>query len=174
MTPDLYFRMVETWRPVPGYEGIYSVSDHGRVRRDKGGSNTWAGRILAGGDHHGYRTVAIDPPKSSYIHRLVAAAFLGPCPDGYEVNHKNGNKADNQLHNLEYMTHAQNLRHAHKTGLSPLGSQRPFSKLTESKVREIRTLHASGVMQKDIAPRFGITKQTVCKIIKRQKWSHIA
>lgn len=175
MLHDLYSRMVETWRPVPGFEDVYSVSDYGRVRREKASRGTWPGRILSGVIHsRGYLTVSLSPSQRLYIHRLVAEAFLGPCPKNQEVNHKNGNKADNQIRNLEYVTHLENMRHGYENGFFPRGEQRPFSKLTEDDVRQIRALHKQGIMQKDIAPQFNVNKQTICKIVNRQKWKHIS
>jgi hypothetical protein len=52
-----------------------------------------------------------------FVHRIVAAAFIGPCPDGLEINHKNGIKLDNRAENLEYTTRSANMKHAYDSGL---------------------------------------------------------
>ena len=97
--------MSENWRPVVGWEGIYEVSDLGRVRR--------AGRgVLTGGiDRYGYRFVDLNDHgrrQSARVHRLVGDAYLGPLPDGLETRHLNGDRTDNRLANLAYGTHSQN------------------------------------------------------------------
>jgi hypothetical protein len=105
--------VVEEWRPVVGYEGLYEVSNLGRVQR---GDRL---RKLSPNDY-GYIVVQLwrdGQYRQFLVHVLVAAAFLGPCPDGYEVNHKHGDKADNRASELEYMTRSDNNKHAYTTGL---------------------------------------------------------
>ena len=106
----------ETWRPVVGYEDWYSVSDHGRVKgRGRDWSHTATPRYILkpSPDSKGYPMVTLCHPRSTRkTHRLVAAAFIGPCPPGLQVNHKNGVKADNRPSNLEYVTPKENIRHA--------------------------------------------------------------
>jgi len=103
----------EVWLPVKDYEGIYDVSDLGRVRR----INT--GRILKGGiDGHGYRAVTLSKngiTECIKVHRLVAMAFLNHKPCGYKivVNHININKLDNRASNLELVTVRENTNRKH-------------------------------------------------------------
>lgn len=113
--------MSEVWRPVKGYEGKYEVSSEGRVRSlDRG---KVPGRMLSlRNEGHGYKQVALyDEGKrvDKRVHVLVAEAFIGPGPTGCEVNHRNGNKADNSMGNLEWTTHDENMDHAFVTGLHP-------------------------------------------------------
>lgn len=112
----------ELWLPVVGYTG-YEVSDLGRVRSldrvlpcgDK--MRHHKGRILKPGKapKGGHRFVGLGGGQSQYVHRLVMEAFVGPCPDGLEVRHLNGDPDDNRVRNLAYGTHAENaldmLRH---------------------------------------------------------------
>src|SRR6185369_6475365 len=75
------------------------------------------------------------------VHRLVAAAFIGPCPEGCEVNHKDLNKANNSVGNLEYITHAENVKHARqnkKDWRSLRGENSSRGKLTNAQADEIR------------------------------------
>lgn len=102
----------EVWRAVPGYEGLYEVSDFGRIR------NLRTGRILANTPtKKGYCSVALffDGTRTRhYVHRIVLVAFVGPCPVGMETNHKDRAKANNRLSNLEYITGSENMRHYHR------------------------------------------------------------
>jgi len=108
---------LEQWRPVIGYEGLYEVSNAGRVRRSGPSMDGKAriGRILRPAPaSHGYPTVVLwrqGRGRTETIHRLVAAAFIGLCPDGHEVNHINGLKDDNDVNNLEYVTFSGNKAH---------------------------------------------------------------
>ena len=135
----------ERWLPVIGYEGWYEVSDLGRVKRVSAGQGAIAGRILSScGDGRGYLFVglSINGTRRHYrVHRLVAVAFLGTCPEGKEVNHKDGNKTNNYLENLEYMTRSENMCHAYKTGLaSQRDKNNGNSKLIEEKACKIMRL----------------------------------
>lgn len=110
----------ETWNPVVGYEGLYEVSDHGRVKRIPAiietarGPRPTPGRILKLGEHKdGYKKVDLSKSNSTRtwnVHRLVAVAFLGPCPDDLVVCHVNGNPSDNRPSNLRYGTVSENVR----------------------------------------------------------------
>src|SRR5687767_12601092 len=103
---------METWKTILGYETHYEVSNIGNVRRIAPGTSAVIGKNLKPGRMTvGYLFVALcmhGKPKLHSIHRLVAGAFIGPCPDGHEVNHKNGVRTDNRLENLEYVTRKQN------------------------------------------------------------------
>lgn len=114
----------EQWLPVAGYEGLYEVSDLGRVKslhrpRLRGGF--WPERILRPGPQRkGYLTVSLcdrfGQRKSSRVHRLVLAAFVGPCPNGMDVLHRNDVPGDNRLVNLYYGTRSENQRDALANG----------------------------------------------------------
>jgi hypothetical protein len=108
----------EIWKPIPDYEGLYEAGSLGHVRsipRIDNLGRELAGRILKTpvGKAHGYPTVNLcrdGKPKLYLVHRLVAAAFLGPCPDGEEVRHKDGVRTNPAAANLEYGPHGDNER----------------------------------------------------------------
>jgi hypothetical protein len=112
----------EIWRPVVGFEQYYSVSSFGRVRRDKGGKGTKAGKILkisaAGRNKDGttnYQTVSFcvnSRITGRNLHAVVAEVFIGPCPEGMEINHKDLDRNNPRADNLEYVTHVRNIQHA--------------------------------------------------------------
>jgi hypothetical protein len=110
----------ETWRPIPDWEGYYSVSDHGRVRSEPRTLRATDGRIFH------YRGRVLRPSRdlnrrlivtlcrdgrnnTRRIHSLVALAFLGPRPPGLEVCHGDGDCANNHLSNLRYGTKSSNV-----------------------------------------------------------------
>lgn len=113
--------MEEIWRPISGLEEHYEVSNLGRVRRIKSGYGTSAGRYLNFIDNgNGYAIASMSKDSTHYrryVHRLVAEAFI-PNPDGKpEVNHIDGNKRNNRVDNLEWVTRAENNAHMFRTGL---------------------------------------------------------
>lgn len=119
---------VETWRPVPFFEGYYEISDCGRVRRMARGSGTRPGRLVKlHVDKRGYQYFCASVHKvvtRLSVHRSAAWAFLGPPAGGkIEVNHKDGDKTNNKIGNLEWCSRAENCRHAYRTGLR--SDQRP-------------------------------------------------
>lgn len=170
----------EQWRDVVGYEGIYSVSDHGSVKRDGQFYGCHAGTILKGCVKRGYIAFLLCDGRRNQnwklAHRLVAEAFISICPSGYQCNHKNGRKDDNHVDNLEWVTASQNRRHAIdilKVKISR-GETQWFSKLTESDVHQIRKQAADGENQSKIAKQFGIYRQHVSAIHLRKRWTWLA
>ena len=101
----------EVWKDVPGYEGLYQVSDLGRVK-SLNYRRTGKEQILKPAkDKNGYLQVHLcndGEDKVLLVHRLVWIAFNGPIPEGYEVNHINENKQDNRLENLNLLSHKAN------------------------------------------------------------------
>ncbi len=108
------------WRDVLGFEGSYQVSSTGLVRSVKRGRKN----LAPSHSKSGYLQVNLyrdGQPQHFYVHRLVAAAFLGPIPWWAVVNHKDGNKRNNRADNLEFMTLEQNIKHAKLLGLMRRG-----------------------------------------------------
>lgn len=176
---ELPFPPEEEWRDAPGWEGIYQVANtgliRGQYRYDKSVYNTLKPALV-----HGYLRINLkrDGRRKSYaIHRLVMLAFVGECPPGMEVNHKNGIRHDNRLENLEYVTPVENVQHAiHVLGDAnrPRGERIGNAKLTEKQVREIRTLYIPGVIGiHRLAHRYGVTARAITLIIKRESWKHV-
>jgi HNH endonuclease/NUMOD4 motif-containing protein len=164
----------EIWKSVAGYEGLYEVSSHGRVktlRTTPRGCRAKNYPYLALNPNNcGYFTVNLSrdgKTRGFSVHRLVAAAFIGPRPDKHDVNHIDLNKTNNHAINLEYLTHQDNLQHAVKHR----GSWQ--RKLTEQHVREIRKLLAGGVTQVEVAKRYGVSQPAIGQIKSGQIWSHV-
>lgn len=139
---------MEIWKDVVGYEGLYQVSDKGRVKsldrivnRGRNGSGKFLqkGRILSFDiNGSGYKYVSLSKDgkqKQGKIHRLECIAFLSNPENKRCVNHKDGIKLNNELSNLEWSTHSENNKHAYKTGLKTgastglFGGDHPHSKI---------------------------------------------
>jgi hypothetical protein len=159
----------EEWRKIPSLPR-YSVSSLGRVRADLSRWPSMDGRILslslAG---PGYPRCA-PGGVTAYVHNLVAEAFIGPKPKGMTVNHKNGDKLDCRPGNIEYVTHADNMLHAASVLGHHRGAANAQCKLTESRVRAIRS--ATGT-QSAIARRYGISQSNVSQIKSGKSWAHL-
>lgn len=187
----------EEWRPVDGWP--YEVSSLGRVRRtgpDTLGRSSGRKTSLLRQQRiwTGYLRVRLchgDRLANRYVHGLVAHAFIGPKPVGMEVNHRNGSKADNRAWNLEYVTRAENMRHAHRHGLVVprsgddhpwrqrpelirFGSATANAKLDEAKVTEIRRRYAAGgVTHARLAAEYGVSPSLMTYVINRKTWRHV-
>ncbi len=111
--------MNENWRPIPNWEGMYSVSDLGRIRSESRVVNRSDGKTQAvpcailktPGDSKGYKHTNLyrnNKGTVCYVHRAVGEAFIGPLPVGQVCRHLNGNPSDNRLQNLSYGTDSDN------------------------------------------------------------------
>jgi len=120
--------MTEVWKPVVGYEGLYEVSNLGRVKsctktvyRDRRGPITFQEKIMKPTvTYKGYLTIDLrnhGRRKGGFVHRLVAKAFIENPENKEQVNHINGNKKDNRVENLEWATNQENMVHAYKLNL---------------------------------------------------------
>lgn len=184
---------MEEWRDVPGFEGLYQVSNTGKVRsydrlvtERNGKVRLHAGRLLrpspVAGGYPGLSFFVAGQRMPTTVHRLVMAAFVGPCPSGQEVNHKDGDKTNNHLENLEYVTHTENQLHSIRVlgnpvphGHMQLGEANAMSKLTEQQVKEIRVLYATGwTTQQRLGAHYGVSQSTVSTIISFNHWPHVA
>lgn len=173
---------VEEWRPIADWPD-YAVSDFGRVKRIK---KPYSGRgrvgaILKPRYSTGVQYPAVNltrdrRPQHWFVHRLVAHVFLGPCPDGYEVNHRDGDKGNPRLSNLEYVTRSNNLRHAFENGMmSAQGEKNTRAILSDGDIRSIRAEYTGAYGQcAALARRYGVSHATMQDIVHRRHWTHVA
>jgi hypothetical protein len=160
----------EAWLPVSGWEGMYSVSNFGRVRSEaravvyvNGKTQTVRERILrAATKKSGHKSVMFyrdAKQKRLHVHRLVALAFIGPQPSPlHEVAHNDGNPSNNARGNLRWATRSSNHMDKVAHGTHNRGDQHPNHKITDAQVRSIR---ADSRHAKTIADEYGITWQHV-------------
>lgn len=177
--------MIEEWRDIIGYEGLYQVSDAGNVRAldraiiCKGSNRTriYKGRNMrATKDFYGYRRVTLcraGNSKDLRVHNLVLAAFIGPRPDGHEACHNNGIRDDNRPANLRWDTRKGNASDRAKHGTCQAGDQNNHARLTAADVIHIRKRAADGIKQATIARELSLSEQLVSRIVLRKRWSHI-
>lgn len=165
----------EEWRPVVGWEGHYEVSNIGRVRRVGRAMGAKTGRIRKTPiNPQGYPVVDLWKDQRAVlrrVHRLVAEAFLGPCPPGKEVHHIDGNRANPAVTNLAYVTKSENARFSFALGRVPMrGCDAPSAKLTAEQVIAIRR---STELLRVLARRYGITESAVSAVRRGKTYREI-
>lgn len=166
--------IVEVWSPVVGHEGLYEVSNLGRVKclqhLNKKGRLTSEFILSQSQSKYGYWNVGFARRKFQ-THCLVLLAFIGPRPEGCEGCHNNGDSSDCVLSNLRWDTPKANAADKLLHGTSNCGERNPRAKLTESQVRSIRLRFEQGVSGVAISREFGIAKSAVSRIKLGQSWS---
>ncbi len=165
----------EEWRSVLGWEGVYQVSNLGRVRQIGNGRSAVSGRICTGSLNAGYMNVAFSRPGQKLsihrVHRLVAEAFIGPIPNGYHVHHVNGNRTDNRVANLEVVLMND---HVQATSGFHRGEQHYKARLCEAQILAIRSRYATGrVTMTALAKEYGVGYQNIEKIVHLKTWTHV-
>lgn len=176
----------EQWKPVVGFEGLYEVSDMGRVRsldryirHPKGGLAHIAGCVLTlrpGTSTSTYLRIGLckNGVKSQHsVHRLVAMAFLPNPENKPQVNHKEKPKTDNRVSNLEWATRPEDDAHKTANGWDTPGAKNGMAKLTEAQVIEIRNLRKQGWPLQELATRYGVDQSNISAIVLRKSWYHI-
>ena len=144
---------MEIWKDIPEYEGIYQASSLGRIRTVEGkttfskrhGVRHWKSRIMSGrGDNKktGKRVCLWKDGKAKdfLVARLVALAFLGEPPEGFTVNHIDGNRMNNDISNLEWLSLGDNIRHAFENELTSGQITVKISKLNGGETIRFRSM----------------------------------
>mgnify|MGYP001605570292 CR=1 FL=1 len=174
---------MENWKPIEGYEGHYDISNYGRVkgyiywgykiRKEPRILNQWP-------DEKGYLMVNLCKYGKCKTHRvavLVAKYFIGPRPKGLTINHKDFNKVNNHVSNLEYITNLENLLHGYKHNhnrKTRKGEGVHLAKFTEKEIHNIRKIHSkNNITFTETAKKYNVHPQTIGKIVRRLTWKHI-
>ena len=172
---------LEEWLPVPGFEGRYEISNHGRLKslpfekqgRNSNGPFSYTTKELIRKpcfDTSGYIWYDLKDgvTRKSHCrkaHRLVAELFIPNPYNRLEVNHKDGDKTNNNVDNLEWCTRKENIKHAFDLGLSSnAGERHPRARLSNNQVKELRKLRESGLSLKEIGETYGVHFSTISKI----------
>ena len=168
----------QEWRPALTRCGRFEVSRDGRVR-NRFNQKELTLTLLNGYPGFATRKTRKGRAYAYKAHRLVAFAFLGPKPSPrHVVNHKDGDKLNNHADNLEWVTPAQNVRHAFRLGLQePLrGEAQRGAKLTNEIVRAIRRNYRPGHSTfgcRALAARYGVHHSVVSKVVNGKAWTHV-
>jgi hypothetical protein len=171
--------MEEVWKPIKGYEGLYEISNLGRIKSLPKPNYKSKIKILKPPlNTYGYCYVTFFKDKHKYnylIHRLVLQAFIGYSD--MQCNHKNGIKTDNRLENLEYCTQSENMIHAYQIGLQiPLkGELSKNSKLSLSDVINIRKLYQKRGYwnQLRLSKLFNVSRPNISNIVNNKRWEQV-
>lgn len=176
----------EEWKDIPGFVGIYQVSNLGRIKRlrhktkNRFGYKTHKERLKElSPANDGYVRVNLSIGGRKYVtklvHRLVAQAFIPGS--GEQVNHKDFVRSNNSAYNLEWCSRLENARHSANAGrmksISGPGMKSPAAKLTDNDVRNIKKRLSQGEKQKDIANDYPVCKSAISEIKAGRSWSHI-
>lgn len=179
------FPLVEIWRPVPGWEGLYEISNHGRLKTLQrrflrhGITRYWPEKIKKFSScKKGYRISRLthnERGQTVKLHRLVATVFIRPPLLREEVNHKDGVKSNNVVTNLEWVTAKENAQHAVRTGLrvAAKGESHGRAKLREVDIPVIRALLATGEGVTIIAKKFNVSTGPIAGIKQGKLWTHV-
>lgn len=167
---------MEDWRKIEGWDG-YEVSSLGNVRSWKFCRRSPLDPLPRPVSHwvlpNGYHQVKLkDKGKKSnmYIHRAVLIAFVGECPKGMEVAHNDGDKGNNALENLRYVTPKENAEDMLRHGNRQMGEKHYATNVTDQKAAEIRQFIGT---HKQAADRFGVPYWTAHAIRVGRTWKHL-
>jgi hypothetical protein len=168
-------------KPIPGFPR-YFADESGHiwsvcVKGSRSGRLMNVPRELKPAYHgNGYRFVSLCRDgryHQRYVHRLVLETFVGPCPDGLECRHLDGDKTNNALPNLAWGTRLENAADNLRHGARANGSRQGLSKLVEEDIPVIRAMLEHGVPQKVIGLLFGIQSSSIGRVLRKECWGHI-
>lgn len=165
---------MKIWRPVVGFEDRFSVSPEGEIRRNRDGYILRPHPVVGG-----YLRVTMSlngRARNILVHRIVMEAFVGPCPEGHEVDHEDGDPANNALSNLSYMTPSQNVRAAFDRGhRSPAhGEAHASARLNDSLVMTLRSMAAAGASCAWLARSLGFSDPSIVqRAVNNTTWRHL-
>lgn len=176
---------MEVWKPIPGTDDLYDVSDQGRIRswvNGRYGRRKTPMVLSPGTGSGGYKTVQLRIDAGKYrakrLHVLVLETFTGPCPPGQLCRHLNGDPSDNRLANLSWGTYAENTRdmQGHGTANYLRGTDMHFAKLTDEDVRWARSVLIKGDKEFGYAALgrcLGVSHETIRQAINGKTWKHV-
>jgi hypothetical protein len=159
------------WEAVKGYENYYLISPNGLVYSIR------SKKLISPFVTRGYSQVELNVngvATKHLVHRLVAEAYLNNSSDLPCVNHKDGNKLNNDVSNLEWCSYKKNMLHASEHGLlKTIGSNNPASKLTEGEVKYIKAVYKKGDLEygsSALGRKFGVDHKTIWSIVNEVTW----
>ena len=170
---------MEKWINLQNYEDFYEISNLGNIRRKEGTFNRKIKNLGLRKHSGGYLYFQITikgKSKNLTYHRILAQHFISNPENKPFVNHKDGNKLNNTLGNLEWVTASENMRHAYNLGLEVgrKGEKHHNSKYTEEDIKNIKLLFKNGISIKEISKLYPDIHINYLTLIKNNKrWNHI-
>lgn len=183
---------IEIWKAIEGYEGLYEVSNFGRVKslnkyiKNKYGSFSLRKEKFLSINYHKTKNkkrvnchVSLTKDyitKTYLVARLVGFAFVDNTENKPEINHKDGNTLNNYVNNLEWTTSSENQLHAFRIGLqkSRKGEDNNFSKLTKKEVIEIKNKYIPRLYTQDrLAKEYNVKRNTISYIVNNINWKDV-
>ena len=162
----------EIFKTIVGHE-MYSVTNKGRVYNEKRGKF-----LKPSVNSSNYKKVVLNG-KNLYVHRLVAEAFCDNPNNLCEVNHKDGNKWNNNYTNLEWVTKSENAQHAFDMGLRTISGYTRYKvsksahRFTDYEIEEIHNMYYDGMTKQEIADKIGCYSSTICNILNGKTYREI-
>lgn len=173
--------MEEIWKPVVGYEGWYEVSNLGRIKRIKIGMGASCKILKNQKSSNGYRFITLTKngtQKQFTVHRIVSIAFIPNPENKLCVNHIDSNRTNNNIHNLEWVTYSENIRHSIMVGNrnhikvpNKKGEEHYNAKLKE---KDVRLILDSYLNTRQLAELFGVQSEAIARIRRGFSWKHIS
>jgi len=161
---------MEIWKDVIDYEGIYEVSNLGRVKSLLSNGKILKNSCGAGG----YCRLGLyknSKVTTKYVHHVVYYSFSGVAPIGKEINHIDGDKTNNKLSNLELVTPSENTLHAYRNNLAKKGEKHYLAKLKQVDVINIKKYYSSGeYSQTELAKMYNVTRQSIHAVVREKTW----
>lgn len=162
----------EIWKPIRGYENRYSVSNFGRVK------NHVDGNLLALQKRVGYIRACLvvkQKQKRFSVHRLVAEAFIPNNESKPFINHKDFNRANNVVENLEWVTTKENAKHRKDSGRYPklYGGAAYRSKFTNQQAKEIRERYAIIKNQSELAREYRVSQYCIWSLVHNLRYTNV-
>jgi hypothetical protein len=177
---DQFSTTITTWKHIAGWP--YEANSRGEIRHIAEEQFNWKSKsCLKGGViKNGRRVVTLSrrlpgqphEHKCFSWHKLIAETFLGPCPDGQEIDHIDADPLNNAISNLRYVTASENILQSVKRGHR--GSNRWNAKLTEERVKAIRLMWEDGWTVKEISSQLLVSESSVYHIIRNRNWKDVA
>lgn len=161
--------MTEIWKTID-INSKYEISSYGRVRRET--------RFLKFdlSDKRGYRRVSLShnaKMKHYLVHRLVASTFLLNPFDLPQVNHKDGDKSNNRVDNLEWVTGLQNMHHAYQNNLLSILKGEQLSKFRAIDIQLLRAWRETGLSFKELKTIYSLSNAQISRICHKTRWAHL-
>lgn len=180
-----YTFFTERWTEIKGYEGLYLISDHGRIKSlpklieySNGRIHHYDEKILKLNFSNGYRTISLVKEKQKVTHmaHILVGLHYVPNPENKPfLNHLDGDRSNSYYLNLEWSTNSENQLHAYNIlGRKAVrGEQNGIAKLRETDIPLIRSLRNDGMIIREIAQVFGVSFEAIRKVLTGKSWGWV-